>query len=333
MFDYSPPHRSFMFTSLDETGYAQTIFLDTRMQLSPRMLEHVTFDAVDAAFPDRFSLPPAGYLFHTGHCGSTLISRALGVSREVLGIREPMTLRTLATTLREVNKPLGWFDEAGWERLKTILLLALERRFRPTQLPIIKCTSTCNNLAEPILNCHPERRAVFLHQSLETTLAGLFRSRRTPRDLVAQSRDRVQEWHDLTGNDDLHLATLDPEQVAVLSWLASMQRFETAQRQFPDRVLRIDFDEFLGSPDAGLQKLAAFFGLESKADKMKAAFPQIASAYSKDPSQRYSTAKRQLKLDQSRENNAGLIRSCLDMAHREIEARPEFAGLADYLGD
>ena len=48
---------------------------------------------------DRGYLAPANFIFHTGHCGSTLISRLLDDITPVFGLREPLVLRTLAAGL------------------------------------------------------------------------------------------------------------------------------------------------------------------------------------------------------------------------------------------
>jgi hypothetical protein len=331
LLDYSPLRHNFVFTRLEEAQYAQALFLDFRLQSQISTMESVGFDEVNAAFPDAFSQPPAAYIFHVGHCGSTLLSRALGVAREVLALREPMTLGALATARRELGDPLAWFSPPQWERLQMIILLALERRFRPGQLPVIKASSTCNILAEPILASHPQRKAVLLRQSLETTLATLFKVKGNSSDLRTLARDRLHEWHCLTGSKAMRLVDTTDEDIAVISWLASMQRFQNAQARFPDRVLRLDFDAFLAAPDSGLQRVADFIGLAPQSDHIVAAYNHVAQSYSKNPGASYSAADRKRELDLSRSQNAARTRACLLKARSLLDAHPDLAELGAWL--
>lgn len=333
MLDYNPAHRQFIFTVMDETRFAQASFLDSRLQIDVQQMQGVALQAVDEAFPGAFELPPAAYLFHIGHCGSTLLSRALGATPQVLALREPLPLRMLASSARELGDTLSWMSQPEWERMKEIVLLALERRFRPDQLPVIKASSTCNNLVEPVLETHPDRRAVLLYQPLETSLAGVFRNRTNLGDLRVQGRERLQEWQSLAGDRDTTLASLDEALIAVLSWLASMQRFALARQRHPDRVLMVDFNRFLADPTEQLPGIAHFIGLGEQAEQIAHAYDNVCQVYAKDPSQPYTPERRQSQLNRSRRENAEEIRRCLGKARDLIGQYPDLEGLAAYLGD
>lgn len=331
MLDYNPAFRKFIFTSLEETRFAEASFLDSRLNTRADALQGVTLADVDAVFPDRFELPPAAYIFQVGHCGSTLLSRALGATPDVLALREPLPLRVLANTRRELDDALSWMSREEWRRLSTIILLALERRFRPGQLPIIKASSTCNNLVEPVLASHPGRRALLLYQPLETSLAAMFRNRANFGDLRSQGRDRLQEWLDLAGQEDMVLADLEEDDVAVLSWIASLQRFEQARQRLPERVMMLDFNRFIADPHDHLHRVAAFLGLDAQAEQLANAFANVSRRYAKNPGKPYSPERRQASLDSSRRHNAEGISRAMDKARALLQSHPDMAGLEPYL--
>lgn len=330
--DYSRWRDRFVFTLLAESQYEDYAFLDGRERNLFRQVEQVAFDVVDKAFSGEPAEQASAYIFHTGHCGSTLLSRALGQCADVLSIREPLPLRKLAHSARELEDPLGWLSPGHWERLKRVVLRALERRFRPGQLPIIKATSTCNNLAEPILASHSGRKAIFLYQTLETTLAGMFRSSINRGDLRKQARYRVQEWHQLTGSRDIRLSKVTDVEVAVLSWAGSMSRLLAVDDQFPGQVMKLDFDDFLKAPGMRLSELSRFLGLDLHSDRIAGAFDRVVQTYSKKPDQPYSPIDRQYDLDLSRSRNVTDIAGGLRMAHSLTETHPELAALRAYLG-
>jgi hypothetical protein len=332
LYDYSPASNDFTFTSLDESQYRDAAFLDSRLHSRIKQIERVDYDAVDRAFPKQFSQVPAAYIFQIGHCGSTLLSRCLGTTPAVLSLREPGPLGALAKLHRELGEPLAWLDETSWERLKMIIMLALERRFRADQLPVIKANSICNNLAEAVLATHPDRRAIFLYQSLETTLAAMFKAPGGRGDLRKQARHRLQEWQLLTKNCELHLSTLKAHELAVMSWMASMQRFTAAEVQFPERTIRVDFDAFLARPDKHLEDLAKFLGIESEAQTMVEEYGNVSQYYSKNTSRRFSPLDRQYTLDVIRSRQTAVINAGLDFAQRLMGQFPFMSGLAAHLG-
>ncbi|MGH6631339.1 MAG: hypothetical protein ACREB3_16555, partial [Burkholderiales bacterium] len=89
------------------------------------------------------------FIFHLGHCGSTLLSRALSASPNVLPVREPLTLRRLAA-------------DAGSIHLLPLAIAAHARVFHPGQVAVIKATSTCNSLIEPLLAADENSRAILM---------------------------------------------------------------------------------------------------------------------------------------------------------------------------
>ena len=83
---------------VDERVYRDSIFMDQRLKAS-RPRAHVlelwsTVTALEPLLEPR----PCHYLFHVGHCGSTMLSRAAEQLPGVLCLREPPPLMWFSTT-------------------------------------------------------------------------------------------------------------------------------------------------------------------------------------------------------------------------------------------
>ena len=76
--------------SLDSNRYRQASFLDDRI-LGPGVKgAWITSDQAVAALSQVKCARPLHFIFHTGHVGSTLISRLLDDTGELLPLREPL---------------------------------------------------------------------------------------------------------------------------------------------------------------------------------------------------------------------------------------------------
>jgi hypothetical protein len=91
------PRRQVLLALVNEPIYRHALFLDQR--LNDGTIQAFWIPLVRLLETGRNSTSPAQaavYIFHIGHCGSTLISRLLGDRPDLLPLREPLVLRTLA---------------------------------------------------------------------------------------------------------------------------------------------------------------------------------------------------------------------------------------------
>jgi len=305
---------------LSESDYRETSFLDQRVEPMASARAEAGLQQVRAAL-----LPPGAtatspyFIFHLGHCGSTLLSRALSASPNLLPLREPLTLRMLAANPEQrEHLPLA--------------LAALSRVFNPGQLAVVKATSTCNNLIEPILLYSTGTRAILMYVPLETYLAGMLGKLSPPSDLHGQAGQRLADWQTLSGAPELDLAELNEAQLAVVSWLTGMRCLLAASARYADRTLLLDFEAFLDAPEASLERIAGFLGRGGDLPAMLAAWPDIATGYSKKPDEPYSAFNRLRTLQRGRMTRGEEIRQGLDWAGRWIAQLPELAACVHYLG-
>ncbi len=78
-----------------EEDYRAASFLDDRMLTAQSKGAWVPLEQVMEK-AQRIEARPLHFIFHTGHVGSTLLSRLLGETGGVLSLREPLPLRSLA---------------------------------------------------------------------------------------------------------------------------------------------------------------------------------------------------------------------------------------------
>lgn len=270
--------------------------------------------------------PEAHLIFHIGHCGSTLISRALAASPAVLPLREPLSLRQLAVVQPEQR------DET-WNKSLLMALAAHSRVFHPGQVSMIKATSTCNGLIQPMMQLAPQSKSLLLYLPLESYLAGMLGKQTPALDLQGHTTARLDEWRSLTGNP---LQRAEGEefteaQLAILAWLTSMTRLLQAQAQHSDRCLLLDFENFLADPATSLEHLIEFFSLAESSAEILEAWPNISVGYSKQPDQPYSAFNRSKTLMRGRTQRAADIRAGLDWAKELIRQNPVFQACEGFL--
>src|SRR3546814_619820 len=169
----------FTFTAAD---YLRAAFLDERA------LAHRPIRGLDVALADIEQAmadadgerPPLHWLFHIGHCGSTLISRLLDVLPGLLGLREPLPLLELAMRSIEPDSPTGRVSRDTFEHDLTLTLALLQRGFADTRSVLVKPTSVAALLAPQLLSRSPQSRAIGLSMKLRPWLAIMLREPKLP---------------------------------------------------------------------------------------------------------------------------------------------------------
>src|ERR1700728_2922942 len=96
------PNDTVSFLRMTETGYAEASFLDARAVPPGASLVTLPFAEVESAASGLTE--SCDFIFHIGHVGSPLLSRLLGRHPEILSLREPVLLRTLAGIQIEPSK-------------------------------------------------------------------------------------------------------------------------------------------------------------------------------------------------------------------------------------
>jgi hypothetical protein len=232
----------------------------------------------------------ATFIFHIGHCGSTLISRLIEEAAGVRSLREPGALRTLASIDADARDGLALWSDAEFEKRLSLYLNVASKGERT----IVKATSWCGALVErtagPALFCYSKPEAYFA-----TMLGGA----NNPIDLKLNAPIRLRRLRRLCGADIARLADLSLGELAAMSWAA-----ETATMAAlcdPLRLHAIEFDALLAKPAEGLAAALAHISLPADAARISAALKgPLMRTYSKDASFDYSPDDRRALLAEYR---------------------------------
>lgn len=284
---------------------AQASFLDHRV-LTPSdrrsAISLAEFEDAAAALMPR----SPNMIFHQGHCGSTLISRLLSRATASRALREPLVLRAFAALLADVDAGDATVSPAEAMRRLLLFLRCFAQGSEPT---VVKTSSICTGLAQPLLSADPALRALFIHVQPDVYLATMLAGPNNRIDMSVFAGLRRKRCRN-RGIDIAPLYKLSEGRLAALAWLCEAVSFAAAAND--DRLLAIDFDRFLESPADGLAAAARHLSLTTDDAAVAAAIngPDMLT-YSKAQEHDYSPALRQeiinqAKLDHALEIEAGL---------------------------
>jgi hypothetical protein len=276
---------------MDQAGYRAAAFLDDRI-LGDRVDARLCpLDPVIAA-AGAIDAPPAGWIFHIGHVGSTLVSRLLGEVDGVLAIREPRSLRDLAVC----------GDER--ETLARSLSRVLARPLEDRRHVVVKATSFVSDWAHLLVE--PDAPALFLYAPPERYIAGILAGPNSRLELAALADVRGERL----AAHGIRLAEFEASDAhrAAAAWVCEMVALEVAAEGLGDRVMWREFDPMLAEMAAALAEVAGHFGIAVGEGSLEAiAAGPMMHSYSKATQFDYSPALRdQLLADAARDHRADM---------------------------
>ena len=293
---------------LDERAYRAASFLDDRILAPSTQGAWLPGAAVTEASRRVREPRPVHFIFHTGHVGSTLLSRLLDETGLVLPLREPLLLRTIADAAESVGRPDSLLAKEQFQALLDMTLRLWSRGYAGTRAVVVKATSSAGSLAPVLLERSPPSRAVYLNLAAEPYLATLLGGANSSADLRGHGPGRMRRL--LAGRalpvEPLH--ALSPGELAALGWLVESLTRRDAIAAHGPRVLAVDFDEFLADVPGQLGRVAAHFGLELQPAKLAAAAAgPVLGQYSKAPQLPFPPGERAARLASSRRDNRAEI--------------------------
>ena len=289
--------------------YLRASFLDQRaLQHRPVSGWTVSGGELTEALQPPPSFARQYWLFHIGHCGSTLVSRLLDLIPGTLGLREPLPLLTLA---HERQRPTAriWLS-------RTQALLA--RGFADTQAVVVKPTSVVTSLADLLLP--GTGGACLLWVDLRTWLATMLRNDDLTNATLATEAQRL-------GLNDHSPAEARGARLARL-WVAEQLRWSRLAESgdLAPRLFDLDFAEVLDDPAASIGRLANHFGLETPVDlQERIAASGILDRYAKSTSQPFDARTRQRELTLAIERNSTAVAEGLRWASEELARKGAWA--------
>ncbi|SDD84145.1 hypothetical protein [Kordiimonas lacus] len=291
----------------DPAFYQDAAFLDQRairpgMQGSWQDWDQVRAEALSS------HASPLGLIFHIGHCGSTLISRALGLLNGLFCLREPLPFRDLAISWTDRTAPWTQKTEAALLEDMAALRALWARTPGAAGTSIVKTTSFCSLMAAPWLAHFPKDRAVCLSMAPEVYLATVLGAPAYITDLAGGAKPRMVSLMEATGADLAPLSSLSPGELGAMTYLAEMTNMQQAADVAGDRMLRVDFDRYLKDPAETLIALSQHFGHPAGEQTIATALVNpVLGRYSKATDYAFSATDRRDRLAASRAENRSEI--------------------------
>lgn len=311
----------------DLASYRRASFLDDRVLGPATSAGWVGNEQLEASLQQ---LPaaahPLNFIFHTGHVGSTLLSRLLDEVDSILPLREPLPLRTLAEAHDCLAAPDSLLSTEQFARLGSIYLRLWNRTYRSVPHCIVKATSSAGRLAPWVLAQDALRRAVYLNLKAEPYLATLLGGRNSHIDLRGYAPERYRRVLSQGARLSGPVHAMSAGEMAALAWLAESATQHATATQFAARVLLLDFDELLQDIPQAMSRVVSHLAIDCEPAVITAmARSATLSRYSKAPDSSYSPAVRAEILQQSRRENAVEIRAGLHWIDAVASASPQFA--------
>ena len=324
--------RRALFVRVGEDELRAASFLDARFSVQDRDRFWLSLNRLSAAQGAPGSAPaPPDFIFHIGHCGSTLLSRLLDASPAVLGLREPRVLRDLAAAKADRHSPQAGRDMSQWQALFARSLTLLGRTFQAGQRVVVKATSSCNDLIVPLLSSFAQARLVLLHVPLESYLATMIKAPDGGLDAMRSAPVRLRYLHQQLRDDSLRRYRLGQPETIAMGWVAEMARFHEIRSSWAatTAVMSLDFEALLLDPELHLAKVRHHLRLctanQRSSPSTKSA---VMRAYAKDPAYAYSPTDREHDLDLSRRQFSVEIASGMRWAEQLLSRHARLAPLA-----
>jgi hypothetical protein len=326
-------NRRALVVQVNETVYRNASFLDDRI-FNPQM--EGFWLPLESVFEETSQLTPAkpSYIFHVGHCGSTLISRLLAELPGCLPLREPMSLLTLAVARRELGRASSWLTTAQWDQLLQTAIHSLARTYRASDRSLVKATSNASNLLDTVSTMlDGSSHILMLYISLESLLAAMLRTPDLRASIHAFSPAWITDFCRLSGRNDLCLAELDDARQIAIKWLTVLLLFIQTNAAHPERTQILNFDDFLNKPEESLLNIARFFALDCQPVKAQELMNgPLMRTYSKIPTQNFNPLQRRRELQDARQKFQSEIREGLKWAEILCSDTPLLAPVSAFLG-
>jgi hypothetical protein len=306
-------HQALLLVQFDAAAYHAASFLDDRI-LTPKVRGvWVPIARVAAAARAVQNARPLHFIFHTGHVGSTLVSRLLDETGAVLPLREPLPLRVLANAHDALGKPDSLLSETHFDALLDLFLTLWRRGYGDSRAVVLKATSSAGRIAGPLLAKQGDARAICLNLRAEPYLATLLAGQNSISDLRGHAPERIRRLiRTLSLERATPLHALSPGEMAAMGWLTETATQHEVLQRFTGRVIREDFDAVLADVAGSMARITAHFGLtaDERYLSMIARSPAL-TRYAKAPEHAYTPDLRTQILGEARRAHAAEIRKGL----------------------
>ncbi|MGI9264015.1 MAG: hypothetical protein ACR2QU_03735 [Gammaproteobacteria bacterium] len=329
--DIDPGRNAAILSPMSEDSYRRSSFLDSRLVRDGERDIVVPVDALirileETADSERHS----NYIFHVGHCGSTLLSRLLGELDQFHALREPAVLMGLSRSFRALDESGFEMTRERWKTLFDLAVALLSRTWRADQTALVKATSHAGNLIPGLMNQTGREKALFLYTDIETYLVTMLRSHTRNENRLYAKEFRIREFASLAPSRSRDIDDYPDDRIAALTWLLHTREIDLAcaDPELASRVLVMSFEDYLADPPRHLSRVCQFMGVAVEDEALQALlFGPTATSHAKLPDADFDAAKRTSELDVARKKSSQEIDAGLAWAQEVCDEEPAFGGL------
>ncbi len=288
---------SLLLMELSAAEVSAASFLDQRVLKQTSKGSWVPWQPVADIFKNEPVVGKTSFIFHVGHCGSTLLSRLLEFTRNTQCLREPLPLRTLAQDVADEGDGRSFLSP---KTHKDRLQILSKMWSRGAEYTVIKATSICTDLLSPINASMPGTKSIFVYNRPETHIATLLAGQNALLDLKGFAQLRLQRLQQKTGLD-IQLNQMTPAQLAALSWLSETTSITRSLETYSQQITLLEFESLLQNPADTLAQLLRYLDMPTDGEMLeKAIRSPVLQTYSKAPEHKYNAETRAAILADSR---------------------------------
>ena len=306
--NFLPIRQDVFMVRLSESDYREANFLDNRVVRREMQRGMVRESEVLKELEEGIDARPLHFIFHCGHVGSTLLSRLLDETDQVLPLREPLPLRVLAEGYSALSRRDAPVSEEKLDAFLEMFLKLWSRGYPNTRTVIAKATSSAARIAPRLLAARPKMQAVYMSLQAEPYLATLMAGANSIIDLqgFAAERARRLEGYLDASLPPVHL--ISGGELAAMSWLTERLTEKKLIAEFGSRVMPLDFDDMLNDLKGALERVAKHFQMDVEAKYFEGISQSPAlKTYSKAQEHEYSPEMRMQLLTDARKEKAADI--------------------------
>ena len=205
--------------------------------------------------------------------------------------------------------PVSLLSKAQFTHHLTLFIKLWSRGYGETRRVVLKATSSAGRMAIPLLEHSAQSRAIWMNLRVEPYLAALLAGQNSSLDLRGHGPGRIRRLQARLATPLTPLHALSIGEMAAMSWLAESWTQRDAHEKFRDRLITIDFDEFLADVAQGMRRVLEHFGLGCDARVISGLLTSpVLTRYSKAPEYEYTARTRSELIDASRRTNREEIR-------------------------
>jgi hypothetical protein len=308
------------FRNVTKAGYARSAFHDDRIESADRSGCRLLVDPILEQLPKPSA--PMHFVFHTAFCGSTILSRALELTRPSLGLREPALLNQLS----------HWWGHdtpaRDWSQVLKLAVSLMSRRWPGQQGVIVKPNDPSNELIAELLRATPDAHGVLLHASLADFVAQCLKAGGGREAWVDARAASLIPWiRKKQEAFPLYKADSSSAEKAAFIWGRYLKLFSAARRQLGSRLQVLSFDQVLRAPvETAALAHAHLWGSPPSREALEAVRSSDVLATHSKVTDAFSASKFQRERAENRDRFRSEIAEATRWVERNLKIDP--AGLA-----